>query len=542
MTMKPTAPESDTHEHIQQFIHRFKSSHATTKPLSEENKALIATSEETSYKETDSLKKIVKTLAERLKEAQETILMLQQEKSTFIEHHNSPFDTLSQNNNELQKEIADLKGRLYEAEKKWKEEDLRRSEVHETAIFEQKALLQKKLSEWAQEKEKLEQALTRLKQEAKSTPSKTESNSSIESLHNEILRLRAALKEKESSHAVRPVSPALESQTISKPQQMAAPREVVAKMALSIKSLEDELHGSRCEKIALQREIKHLTERLYKEESNLKLISSEKTSLEEKSHILETTLQKTENEKLTEHTLRVDYERSLSCKEAELFETQQAKALLEEEVLVLRKELSRATEAEKNLESQLLEAIQQIQNLERTLSEKELVLQSTSERYHEIESLLAEKLEKEVLFLEEISTLREEKDRFAIEKTELAQQVEGLVTQISILEREKQESEERENILRSDFDEIQQTCHKLEKIRYSLEGLLESSLQASDLMRKANEIMSKAQGNYFSNSEREKMPLVGNDENEYSETTSSSKLEEHSIPSFRISSSSYNLF
>ncbi len=446
-----TVPENGVSQNIQQFIHRFKTTHSSQKAAS--------VSDSSNSEEFESLQTLVKTLAERLKTAQETIEILQSQNNP------TDFSVVEKQEDLQQKElIQEFQAKIaqLEQEKAHNAHYLEKMQGElEAQLSEREKKLRVELQKHISEKENIQNSLLlRLKEKDK-----------------EIEKLKEVPS---SQRVVPPISRVQENSSSS--------REVVAKMALSIKALEEEVHTIRCEKIALQREIQQLIQRLQKEEAQVKKVSGSQKELEGLSEELSMRLKSAESTLDIEKTTRLDLERTLSYKEAQL-------------------------------------------------SEKEQICSTITERLQEVEMLLAEKLEKGVLLEEGLVSLQGERDALIIDKDRLLEEVRIAQEKIGVLESEKNEKQVREQELMSELVSTQDALQQVEKAKYALEVILDSSLSASDLIKKALETMARAHGSYFTQQESNR-------------NATSQVLPEESNPASNVfsenhsfrASSSYNLF
>ncbi|MGR3951759.1 MAG: hypothetical protein QRY74_02420 [Chlamydia sp.] len=261
-------------------------------------------------------------------------------------------------------------------------------------------------------------------------------------------------------------------------------REKSAKMALFLKSMEDELHGVQCEKNALQREIKHIGAKLKTAEESLSCLTDERDKLAQQNDQYSIDLKIAQESFASERAIRIELEKVASGREIDLFEKSEC----------------------------LIQAL---------------------DRYQEIETLLAEKIEKEMVLQESVCILEESKELLEQEKAALIVQIEQLACDRSQLEQEREMAQKKLSDMEQELQVFQDRFYRAEKGKHTYELLLESSLQATDLIKKAQEALSRAQGNYFIQLEQDR-PLE-NDEGTLHQLPIKNSNE-------RPYGSSYNLF
>ncbi len=442
------------------------------------------TSQPSSSNEISSLKQIIKALAEKLKNAQETIETLQKQSPAGSNEHSN---LLKEKENEiffLRNSIKQLEQRL-EIEKATSIEKEKKIAEEKTLLGEEQKKKIIELEKRAKEKEDL---IRSLEQKLSLQPRNAElqSQANIESLHLEIARLRQQIKDQESKLLTKNLSPSLSQ------NHRPTSQEPVAKMALTMKALEEEVNSSRCERVALKREISHLSERLKKEEEKARQTESQSKDLFKELDELKRETQETQKLLEAEKQLRLDLERSLGQKEASLSDNIQEGMRLSQEKISLEEELSILKEAHLKLKGEhaaLQELSQAKERENQALSEENY---SLSQRLVEVEELLRDKIEQSLLLEEEIESVRSENIRLSEDIKALFQAKDESEFELARVKEENEEIRKHKDELEKELLNLKSACSEMRSSLMDAEMLFSISLQAQDLIRKGSDLLQRA--------------------------------------------------
>lgn len=281
----------------------------------------------------------------------------------------------------------------------------------------------------------------------------------------------------------------LQQRLKSTPQE-TLPQETFTKMTSRVQTLEGEAHTLRCEKISLQRELGHLSD-LYKKESEL--LEHARRKIEElafTSSEQENRLQDLESALEATHRAHSEVKKALYTKETEVAQLKTSHAESRRQSSDLALDLQSATQNNSAL-------MQENEILKQTILSKEGILQETCLRLQEIEDVLAQKLEEEIHLHDSLSQYKENEEQL-LEKIGVLEKIEA--EQLHEIQTQAQKITDLTQDLQFQNEEyisLEELYHKTNEELISLKPILESSLCASDLLKRAIETLNRTQESFF---------------------------------------------